>query len=339
MALKPGDKIKLALVAGLLLISTSVGLFLFLEWSTAPEPLAQETSATEPSIAAAPPGPVAPSFSDIHKFQKLVQSDDTQHAAEMLAREPALVSVKLTNDHATALHLVSSVAMAKLLLDNGADINALDGHYSATPLRWAASNTWNHAPWVTDLIKFLESRGAKPETDIYFASAVGDISRIQTLLANDPSLINKKSDNNDPLFGGATPIQIAAYADQLETVKFLLDHGASVHDRSEWKNTEPIEKAAWTGAADVVQLLIDRGAKVDGTDSDFRDSPLYNAATSGHADVVRILLAHGAKTSPMLIPGVRDAMASARPGNPNTGTPKEFQEILEMLNAAPAPTR
>ena len=332
MALHAVHKLKLAAAVGLLLITAFAGLYLFLEWSTASPP---EVIPTTQPVVAPPPVATGPSSADVRRFVRFVQSDDTAHAAAMLAKDASLVKAKNAQDHATPLHLARSVAMAKLLLDNGADLNALDGHSSATPLRWAASNLWDHSPSRMDLVKYLESKGAS-EPDIYFAAAVGDVARLGTILAGDSTLVNKRSDKNDVLFGGAAPLQIAAYTDQLDAVKFLLDHGADVHDRSEWSNTESIEKAAWTGGADVVALLLDRGATVNGTDRDFTHSPLYNAATSGHAEVVKILLAHGAAGSPMLIPAVRRAMAGAHPGDSNTGTPQEFQDILGMLKAMPS---
>jgi ankyrin repeat protein len=334
MNLKPLDKVKLAAAAGLLLIASFGGLYFFLEWSTASPP--EEMPSTQPA-ATPPPIAAGPSFADVQRFVRFVQSDDTVHAAAMLAKDPTLVKARSTSDRATPLHLAVSVAMAKLLLDNGADINALDGHSSATPLRWAASNLWDHNPSRMELVRYLQSKDGS-ETDIYFATAVGDIARMETIVSGDPALVNKRSNNKDVLFGGAAPIQIAAYAGRLDAVKFLLDHGANIHDRSEWKNTEAVEKASWTGAADVVAFLLDHGATVNGTDRDFRDSPLYNAATSGHADVVKILLAHGATDAPILIPDVRKAMTRAHPGDPNTGTPQEFQEILAMLKAMPPAT-
>jgi hypothetical protein len=331
MDLKPADKLKLAAAAGLLLITSATGLYLFLEWSTASPPEAAPTT----QAAVGPPVANGPSYADVRRFVRFVKSDDVAQAAAMLATDASLAKVMSSQDRATPLHLATSVAMAKLLLDNGADIDARDGRYSATPLRWAASNLWDHSHSRMDLVRYLQSKGGS-ETDIYFAAAVGDVARLQTILAGDPSLVNKRSDNNDVLFGGGTPLQVAAYADRLDVVKSLLDHGANIHDRSEWKNTEAVEKAAWTGAADVVEYLLDHGATVNGTDKDFTHSPLHNAATSGHADVVKILLAHGAVGSPMLISAVRSAMANAHPGDPNTGTPQEFQEVLAMLKAMPA---
>jgi ankyrin repeat protein len=332
MDLKPIDKVKLAAAVGLLLITSSVGLYLFLEWSTASPP---EVVPTTQAAVATPAAATGPSFSDVRRFVRFVQSDDTAHVAAMLAKDESLTKIKGTPDRATPLHLATSVAMAKLLLDNGADINARDGHYSATPLRWAASNVWDHRQSRMDLVRYLQSKGGS-EADVYFATAVGNIAQLETILAGDPSLVNKRSDNNDVLFGGGTPLQVAAYAGRVDVVKFLLDHGANIHDRSEWKNTEAVEKAAWTGGADVVEFLLDRGATVNGTDRDFTHSPLYAAATSGHANVVKILLAHGAASSSILIPAVRSAMGRAHPGDLNTGTPQEFQDVLAMLKAMPS---
>src|SRR5580704_523321 len=177
MDLKPIDKLKLAAAIGLLLITSSIGLYLFLEWSNASPP---EVMPTTQAAVAPPPVASGPSFADVRRFIRFVQSDDTAHVAAMLAKDPSLTKVKGTPDHATPLHLAISVAMAKLLLDNGADINARDGHCSATPLRWAASNVWDHHQSRMDLVKYFQSKGAS-ETDIYFATAVGDIERMKSI--------------------------------------------------------------------------------------------------------------------------------------------------------------
>jgi ankyrin repeat protein len=333
MTMTGADRLKLAAAIALLLVTASAGLYLFIDWSAAPP---QETATTQASLEPPTTAPTnaGPSGTDIRRFAKLVQADDIKQATAMLAKDPALASVKNAMFRASPLHLVSSVAMAKLLIDNGADVNALDAQYSATPLRWAVSNCWNHSQEQKDLQNFLASK-SPPETDIYYACALGDMAQVQKLLADNPKLVNKRSDNNDALFGGGTPIQVAAYANQVEVIKYLLDHGANVRDRSEWHNTEAIEKAAWCGSTEAVQLLVDRGATVNGTTNDFKDCPLYASATAGHADIVKILLAHGAATSPFLIHAVQTAMAKAHPGDANTGTPQEFQEIIAMLKALP----
>ncbi|MGA2442003.1 MAG: ankyrin repeat domain-containing protein [Tepidisphaeraceae bacterium] len=330
MPLKPADKTALAAVTGLLAVLLLGAIVLYWQWPTESQPDAISTTLPAPS------GPSAASlYADVQRFFRIVESDDTQRAAAMLAKNPSLAKAKRTEDGATPLHLAGSVAMAKLLLDNGADINARDPHHSATPLRWAASSLSDRKQSTRDLIRFLQSKGAA-ESDIFFAAAVGGVAQLQSILARDPSLIDERANVNDVLFGGCAPLQIAAYTGQFDAAKLLLDRGANVHDRSGWNNTEPLEKAAWTGSADIVTLLLDHGALVDGPDKVFTHSPLYNAAVMGHAPVVKNLLAHHAATSPKLIPAVRSAMQHIGSNGPNPGTPEEFRQVLAMLKAIPS---
>lgn len=275
---------------------------------------------------------------NVDRFFKAVESDDTAQATTMLAKNPALAKARRGDDGATPLHVARSVAMAKLLLDQGADVNARDRQHAATPLRWAAARMIHRDKATRDLIALLQSRGAV-ERDIYFAAAVGDVAGLRKLGADDPALINEASEESDVLYGGCAPLQIAAYMGQLDSAKTLLDLGADVHDQSGWNNTEPLEKAAWTGATDVVALLLEHGASVNGTDNNFTHSPLYNAAIMGHAQVVKLLLDHGAATSPGLPAAVRAAMKHPGHWGAGPGTPEEFRQVLSMLSAAAATTQ
>jgi ankyrin repeat protein len=265
---------------------------------------------------------------------RLVRSDDIDQVTAMLAKDPTLAKQMRIDNGATPLHQARSVAMAKLLLDNGADINARKTPRSGSPLRWAASRLCDRNPKTRDVVQFLQSKGAS-EPDIYFAAAVGDIPQMEKLLAADPSLIEKNSRSDDILFDACSPLQIAAYADQYDSAKFLIEHGANVHNRSGWHKTEALEKAAWVGGADVVALLLDHGASVNGVDKVFDDLPIQNAATMGYADVVKILLAHGATVPRKLIPAVRTAMQHPdTTDGPTPGSPDDFRQVLEMLTAA-----
>ena len=333
MHLRATDKAKLATAAAVLILVLGVP-FLYWRWTASSQ--TDSSHATMPTTSPTA-SPAAEQQASLRQFLQVVQSDDTAKAMEMLNKNPALAKADRAEDGATALHLARSVAMAKLLLDNSADLNARDTRYFARPLRWAAAELMERNAATPELIRFLESKGAA-EPDIIFAVAVGDLAQMAKLLASDSSLLDERSDDQDVLFGGCTPLQIAAYFGQLDAAKMLIQSGADIHDRSGWNNTEPLEKAAWTGHADVVALLLDHGAKVDGTDQDFTHSPLYNAAKAGQADVVKILLAHGAAMSPALIPAVRKAMQNIGHNGPAPGTPAEYQRVLTLLGA-PASTQ
>jgi hypothetical protein len=332
MRLKPTDKTKLVFSLALLVL---VPVVCFVYW------LLQSSSDTAQSRVGAPATSQQVSLeaaqqSDLRQFLRIVQSDDTAAAAQLLKQNSWLAKgQRADDDDATALHLAHSVAMATLLLANGADLNARDSKPFATPLRWAAAELLNRDPSTPELIRFLESKGAA-EPDIIFATATGDLAQMQKLLSGDGTILDERSADEDVLFGGCTPLQTAAYFGQAGAAKLLIQSGADVHDRSGWNNTEPLEKAAFAGNADVAALLVDHGAKIDGTDQDFTHSPLYNAAMMSHAEVVKILLAHGVATSPILVPGVRKAAGHPPHYGVATGTPQQYQQILALLGATPS---
>jgi ankyrin repeat protein len=93
---------------------------------------------------------------------------------------------------------------------------------------------------------------------------------------------------------------------QLETVRFLLDHGANVNFRSSPKldfveyNVTPLHSAMdnWQeGCEEIVRLLLDRGADIDSKDSE-KQSPLFLACRNQyHLGVVKLLLERGANVN------------------------------------------
>jgi hypothetical protein len=95
--------------------------------------------------------------------------------AEMLAMDPSLIDAK-GMDARTPLHCAGTVAVAALLLDHGARIDARDEDHDSTPAQWRIGE----APDVT---RFLLDRGARP--DIFLAAALGDVALAQRLVAED----------------------------------------------------------------------------------------------------------------------------------------------------------
>lgn len=85
---------------------------------------------------------------------------------------------------------------------------------------------------------------------------------------------------------GTPPISSAVYYGYTETVKFLLDRGASVLTPY---NTD-LESASREGYIDIVRLLLQRGARM-GVQGNIA---LRAASMNGHSDIVKLLLDHGA---------------------------------------------
>jgi ankyrin repeat protein len=273
------------------------------------------------------PPAIAAVKSPIDEFIDAIRNDDVKRVQQLLDEDPSLATAEVRSDGSTPLHYVRSAKVAGLLLDQGANLFALDRRYRATPLRWAAERFHNPHLSNLDLIHYLQSKGAS-EPDIFFAVAIGDVDRVKLLLSQDKKLAVTPGDGDDILADGGAPLHLAAYNGQLAVAKMLVENGASVNDRGGWHDTEPLEKASWTGRADVVTFLLDHGAKIDGVDPDYSNSPLYNAATAGRAGVVMILLDRGAKVRPNLVHEVEVALKE--PGS-DPELKADYQRIIDRL--------
>ncbi len=118
-------------------------------------------------------------MSDSDEFFTAVQSGDTDRVRALLTSDPALIRVK-DADGATALHFATEQGhreMVKLLLEHGADLNARDDRFHATPTGWA--------------IEYLRGLGglqAVEIEDVLFAIRERDVRWVRRLLARWPAL-------------------------------------------------------------------------------------------------------------------------------------------------------
>lgn len=177
----------------------------------------------------------------------------------------------------------SDVEMVRLLLQRGANPNA-HGVYAVTPILRAI-----HDP---DKVELLLRWGARVDERAMVIAAMTSSAR--TVL----ELLSKRGGDVNASVGGYTVLMAAAYGGDVNTVKWLVEHGADVKARSEAGCTA-LHGAALSGNPAMVKLLLDRAAdpnvRYQEPDSigDFQ-TPLLNAAWHGHAQCVKLLLEHGA---------------------------------------------
>jgi ankyrin repeat protein len=129
---------------------------------------------------------------DVHAAARLGMLDKL---AELVAADPELVHSR-GGDGQTPLHFASTIAVAKLLLDQGAVIDARDVDHESTPVQHMVRDR-------QDIARYLISRGCS--TDILMAAALGDLDLVRKHLEADPDSIRMRvSDEYFPMIGGET---------------------------------------------------------------------------------------------------------------------------------------
>jgi ankyrin repeat protein len=114
---------------------------------------------------------------DVHAAARLGMLEKLRN---LLDADPALVHAR-GGDGQTPLHFASTVAIARLLLDRGADIDALDIDHESTPAQYMVRDRQEPA-------RYLVGRGCR--TDLLMAAALGDVDLVIKHLATDSQSIH-----------------------------------------------------------------------------------------------------------------------------------------------------
>jgi ankyrin repeat protein len=168
-----------------------------------------------------------------------------------------------------------------------------------------------------EIIDLLLARGAVP--DLFEAAALGDVTRIRSILAETPGLVGAHSRD------GWTALHLAAHYGRRHAMEALLHAGADVHALS----TNPLGNMALhaalaNGQVEAAALLLESGALADARDAQGH-AALHLAAEDGNLAAIRLLLERG---------------ADPRPRNNERLTPLDFavkhgnSEAARLLHAA-----
>ena len=162
----------------------------------------------------------------------------------------------------TALHQACEdghVEVAKALIRNGADINAMRYLDETVLMAACAARRGTHGFQRPDL----------------------DTARLILESGADVNL-------GSPLFN-------AAFCNHVDVVRLLLEFRAEVDRRNRW-GTTPLIAAAKEGHDECVRVLLDAGAAVDASEETGRRA-LYYACYEGYKSTAQLLLARGADVS------------------------------------------
>jgi Ankyrin repeats (3 copies)/Ankyrin repeat len=233
----------------------------------------------------------------------------------LIDADPTLVH-QPGGDGQTPLHFASTVEIAALLLDRGADINALDVDHESTPAQYMIGERQAVA-------RYLIQRGCR--TDLLMAAALGDVELARRILQQDAAAIHLRvSDEYFPMVGrkaGGTiyqwqlgwyvgACQVARKFGHEEAYRFLDEQNPAderllnacwLHDATKARPLYGISlpaparrhlaHAARNNDLPAVKLMLAAGLPVDEF-SQHHASALHWASFHGNAEMIRLLLPH-----------------------------------------------
>jgi len=162
--------------------------------------------------------------------------------------------------------------------------------------------------------------GKKHELDIFEASSLGRLARLQGCLS-DAAAINSFSKD------GFTALHFACYFGQPEAARLLITKGAKVDAvANNATQVMPLHSAASSRNLAAARLLVEHGAPVNACQQGGW-VPLHAAAQNGDQEMVDLLLAHGAEVDITNNDGKAPAMVAKDKGH------AKIASLLEALKS------
>ncbi|HVS15437.1 MAG TPA: ankyrin repeat domain-containing protein [Thermoanaerobaculia bacterium] len=222
----------------------------------------------------------------VHAAARLGWMDDLRRR---IGTEASLVHAR-GGDGKTPLHFAGTVEVAAYLLEQDADIDALDVDHESTPAQHMLDDR-------VEVARLLVARGCR--TDLLMAAALGDVELARRHLDAEPGSIRLRVDGEcfpmkDPRAGGtiyqwtlgfhATPHQVARRRGHREILELLLERSPP---------EVALLDACWDGDDERARALRARhpGLVAGLAPADRRQ--VAHAARNHDATAVRLMLEHG----------------------------------------------
>jgi ankyrin repeat protein len=202
-----------------------------------------------------------------HEIHAASKAGDTEKVRSLLEADPTLINSR-DDEGSTPLHHAvnnGSLELVGLLLDHGADIEAVSGvggtyHDSGFSVLdcavWSGGFFKRHNDW--EMAKFLLSRGAKSTPAV--AAALGDFDEVRRLVNADPGAVNEAQ----PC--GRRPLSVAVESSHFEIAKYLLANSAdpNLPEGRYAPRGIALHAAARLKNYEMAKLLLEHGAAPEG---------------------------------------------------------------------------
>jgi uncharacterized protein len=166
-----------------------------------------------------------------------------------------------------------------------------------------------------DILQLLLA--AKPDLDVFEATASGNLQRLGQLLDSNPALLSSWSGD------GFTALHFASFFAQEAAANLLLERGAdSAAVARNPMHVMPLHSAVTGRNVPIVRALLKRGAPPNARQQ-AGWTPLHAAAQNGDPTMVRLLLDHGADRTLANDEGVTALDLARKSG---------FAEIVQLLS-------
>ena len=139
---------------------------------------------------------------------------------------------------------------------------------------------------ITSVVLATFLAGSIGDTRLSDAAMKGDVALVQSLLKQNIDVNAAQGDGN-------TALHWAAYREDVEMTRLLIQAGADLQAKTRIGNVTALHLAATNGNAAIIELLLKAGADVNLSNGN-GTTPLMLASASGKTDAIKVMLDHGA---------------------------------------------
>ena len=225
-----------------------------------------------------------------YPIHKPIETGNVLEVKEKVKELPSLINATDPYNY-SPLSLASWLGfatIAKVLIENGANIHFKGGKYGSSSLHMAAQRA------KLEVLTFLLQCGSNVNvrnndgnTPLHLAACNGHFNIVKLLIDNgcDINAVTKVKN---------TALHCAAQSGHFEIVKLLIEKGAALDVTDSKKNTA-LHFATYQEHFEIVKCLLEKGVNVNPVDKD-GDTPLHLAIKSDKfsVELVKVLLDYGA---------------------------------------------